>query len=49
LRYFAFLEATTAKQMTIDQPGQRWNCCALKVILNDVYNRLSWYYWVFLH
>jgi len=29
-------EATTAKRMKIDQHCQRGNCCALKVLFNDV-------------
>jgi len=29
-------EATTAKRMKIDQYCQRGNCCALKVLFNDV-------------
>jgi len=30
-------EATTAKRMKIDPHCQRGNCCALKVLFNDVY------------
>jgi len=30
------LEATTAKRMKIDLHCQRRNCCALKVLFNDV-------------
>jgi len=30
-------EATPAKRMKIDPQCQRWNCCALKVLFNDVY------------
>jgi len=31
-------EATAAKRMKIDQHIQRRNCCALKVLFNDVYD-----------
>jgi len=31
-----FWEATMAKRMKIDPHCQQWNCCALKVLFNDV-------------